>query len=277
MARQENTPVALTIAGSDCSGGAGMQADLKTFTAFGVYGLTAVTGVVSEVPGKVSRIEAVGPSFLRDQLELLFEAFPVAAVKTGLLCSAPLVTATCDFLESLGDRLPPVVVDPVMVATSGDPLLATDAISAYQERLFQLASLITPNLSEAGYLLQQEVTSLDAMKIASRELHKRHGTDVLLKGGHLTGEVATDLLVHHQGEEEFSAPFTRGVNTHGTGCTYSAAIAAGLACGHDLISSIEHAKAFVSATIAHYHRWSAGERAIDALNHAVDPSSIHPS
>ncbi|MEM9479337.1 MAG: bifunctional hydroxymethylpyrimidine kinase/phosphomethylpyrimidine kinase [Verrucomicrobiota bacterium] len=270
MARHENTPVALTIAGSDCSAGAGLQADLKAFSAFGVYGLTAVTCVVSEVPGKVSRIDPVEPSLLQDQLHLLFDAFPIAAVKTGLLCSESHVSTVCDFLGSLGDHRPPIIVDPVMVATSGDTLLEDGAIKTYQDQLFPIATLITPNLSEASFLLDHEISSVTEMKMSAHELRDRHGANVLLKGGHLGGDEATDVLVHQEGEDTFSAPFTHGVQTHGTGCTYSAAIAANLALGHDLVPSIRRAKAFVSAAIANYHQWRVGDDSIDALNHAVD-------
>lgn len=272
----QSPPVVLTIAGSDCSAGAGLQADLKAIAAFGCYGLSAVTCVVSEVPGKVSRLAPVDPALLADQLRLLLDTFPVKAVKTGLLCSNSHVEATCDILEALGPACPPLVIDPVMVATSGDPLMEKDAVTTYRSRLFPLGTLMTPNLSEATFLLGRPVSTLEEMEPAANELRRLCGLDVLLKGGHLTENEASDVLSYGGGIEIFSAPFTPGVDTHGTGCTYSAAIAANLAAGIELVPSIQRAKAFVSAAIANYHRWSTGGKSVDALNHATDFSPPDP-
>lgn len=253
-------PAALSIAGSDCSAGAGAQADLKTFTALGVYGLTALTCVVAEVPGKVSSIAPVPPEVVAEQIGLCLAAFPVAAVKTGMLYSAAVVHAVCDVLETVK---PPLVVDPVMVATSGDPLLEPDAVAAYLERLFPLATLATPNLAEAAALWGDPVRDLEAMRRAGRELCARHGCAFLLKGGHLKGE-AVDLLAMPGGSEKlFRAPRVKGVSTHGTGCTLSAAIAAGLANGLPLAEAVACGKAFVTRAIAGSYRWPGTE----ALNH----------
>ncbi|HSH40104.1 MAG TPA: bifunctional hydroxymethylpyrimidine kinase/phosphomethylpyrimidine kinase, partial [Chthoniobacterales bacterium] len=225
-------PVALTIAGSDSSAGAGAQADLKTFTALGVYGLTAITCVVSETPGKVQRIQAIDADLVADQIKLLLESFPVAAVKTGMLYSAEIVAAVARALAewnaARGSRIR-LIVDPVMVATSGDLLLRKEAIEIYERELFPLASLVTPNLDEAATLLGYPISDLASMRDAGKQLADRYSVPVLLKGGHLGGDEAIDLLFDGSAVAEFSAPFTRGVHTHGTGCTYSAAIAGGLA------------------------------------------------
>src|SRR3954469_22688329 len=155
-------PVALTIAGSDSSAGAGIQADLKTFSAFGVYGLTAVTCVVAETPGRVSRIEPVSPGLVREQIEVLLRSFPISAIKTGLLFSAGIIRAIANVLRE--DRSIPLVIDPVMVATSGDPLLQADAIEIYERELFLRAALITPNLDEAARLVGEPISDLRAMR-----------------------------------------------------------------------------------------------------------------
>ena len=268
-------PVALTVAGSDNSAGAGAQADLKTFCAHGVYGLTALTCVVAEVPGRVSRIQAVEPEVVREQIALSFEAFPVAALKTGILFSRDNVLLVADFYAALlpAANRPPLVVDPVMVASSGDPLLRADAVAAYQERLFPLAAVVTPNLDETRALLGgRGIANVDALASAGRDLCARFGVPFLMKGGHLArvaGEPAVDLLVTPGGRvESFSAPFTAGVQTHGTGCTYAAAVTAGLAHGQPLAEAVRRAKDYVSAAVAGFHRWERPDRLpTDALNH----------
>jgi hydroxymethylpyrimidine/phosphomethylpyrimidine kinase len=254
-------PVALTIAGSDSSAGAGIQADLKTFSALGVYGLTAVTCVVAETPGRVSEIEPVSAELVREQIEVLLCGFPVAAIKTGLLFSAEIISEIARTLRE--HRSLPLVIDPVMVATSGDALLQDDAIEIYQRDLFPLATLLTPNLNEAERLVGQPIADLAAMREAGEILVKKYGVGVLLKGGHLAGDQAIDLLFLGGNVIEFSAPFSRGVATHGTGCTYSAAITAGLASGLSIDEAVRRAKEFVSATIAQHHAWGG----IHALNH----------
>jgi hydroxymethylpyrimidine/phosphomethylpyrimidine kinase len=255
-------PVALTIAGSDSSAGAGIQADLKTFSAFGVYGLSAVTCVVAETPGHVSKIEPVSAELVREQIEVLLRGFPVAAIKTGLLFSGRIISEIVDALRK--HRSTPLVIDPVMVATSGDALLQDDAIQIYERDLFPLAALVTPNLGEASRLLGKSITDLAAMHEAGETLAKKYGVPVLLKGGHLSGDDAIDLLFQSANVIEFSAPFSRGIATHGTGCTYSAAITAGLANGLPLEEAIRHAKKFVTAAIAQHHAWGS----VHALNHS---------
>src|ERR1700694_1222829 len=194
---KSEVPVALTIAGSDSSAGAGLQADLKTFSALGVYGLSAVTCVVAEIPGKVSRIEAVSAEMVREQIEVLAKNFPIAAIKTGLLYSAEIISAVArvivDVVRKIDNKVP-LVINPVIVATSGDPLLREDAIDLYQKELFPLASLITPNLLEAEKFLGKPIDDLQAMRHAGKELAEKFQTSIVLKGGHLAGNEAVALL-----------------------------------------------------------------------------------
>jgi len=265
-------PVGLTIAGSDSSGGAGIQADLKTFSALGVYGLTAVTCVVAETPGNVSRIEPVSTEMIREQIELLTRNFPIAAIKTGLLCSGKIISAVAQALRGTAETdVPrvPLVVDPVIIATSGDQLLEPDAIALYEGQLFPLAALITPNLDEAAQLWGEKIPDRSKMERAARALSEKYGTAILLKGGHLPGTQAIDLLVTGGKISEFAAPFVRDVATHGTGCTYSAAITAGLASGLVLEDAIRRGKEFVTTVIAQRFRWTSRVgKNLDALNHS---------
>ena len=280
MAKQRNrrsqsaatVPVALTIAGSDSSAGAGIQADLKTFSALGVYGLTAITCVVAETPGNVLRIEPINPEIVHEQVAVLARTFPIAAAKTGLLCSGEIVEAVAcgiDLLRKIDNRIP-VVVDPVTVATSGDMLLTPEAMEIYERELFPIATLLTPNLEEAGKLIGEPIRELETMRKAGKQLQQKYQVSILLKGGHLAGDDAVDLLFAGNKISEFSAPFVRGVATHGTGCTFSAAITAALASGLSLETAVRRAKEFVTASIAKRLRWKSksGEN-IDALNHSL--------
>ena len=270
--RAASVPVALTIAGSDCSAGAGIQADLKTFTALGIYGLTAVTCIVAEVPRKVSRIEPVTETTVREQIAILFRNFRIGAIKTGLLCSAEIICAVAEAIQDgerkIAARIP-LVVDPVMIASSGDNLLDPDGVEAYANKIFPLATVITPNLDEAGALLQTTVNERKQMEKAAKALAKKFRVSILLKGGHLDGDNAIDLLFHRGKLTKFSAPFVRGVETHGTGCTYSAAITAGLAFGFSLEEAIERAKNFVTKSIKRRFRWTSNSgNSLDALRHS---------
>jgi hydroxymethylpyrimidine/phosphomethylpyrimidine kinase len=270
--RTQTPPVALTIAGSDSSAGAGVQADLKTFSALGVYGLTAVTCVVAEIPGKVSRIEPVRAELVREQIAVLFQHFPITAAKTGLLYTAEIVQTVAKALSQLLAHRSgcfPLVIDPVIIATSGDQLLEPSAIELYESRLFPLATLIMPNLDEAAKLVgQKKIQDRQSMEKAGRALARKYRTSILLKGGHLTGGHAIDLLFAGNKISEFAAPFFGGVATHGTGCTYSAAITAGLACGLKLEDAIRRAKKFVTASISQHFRWTLPSgKNLDALNH----------
>lgn len=258
-------PVVLTIAGSDNSCGAGAQADLKAITALGGYAQTAITCVVAEVPGRVETIQPIRPAVVAAQVRLSLEAFPVRAAKTGMLHSAGIIRAVAAAL-SAAPRLP-LVVDPVMVASSGDPLLQPAAITAYGRELFPRATIVTPNLDELRILSGEPCRDLAGMETAGRRLVDRFGCGFLLKGGHLGGRTATDLLVTTQGVERFSAAFRRGVDTHGTGCTYAAAIATGLAAGLTLSLAVGQAKRYVTAAIARSLRW----KTTTALDHRVPP------
>jgi len=266
-----NLPVVLTIAGSDNSAGAGAQADLKTISALGAYGVTAITCVVAEVPGKVSAVHPIPAAVVAEQIRLIFGAFPIGAIKTGMLWSPEIITTVVDTLAeciAAAPVKPMLVVDPVMVATSGDPLLLPDAVALYCDLLFPIATLVTPNLDEVRTLTGHTITSIAEMRDAGRELAARHGTAFLIKGGHLRESVATDLLVMPDGTvHTYDAPFVPGVNTHGTGCTYSAAIATGLARGLDLPAAVGEAKKFVTAAITGYLRWEKDGRTTDALHH----------
>ena len=189
-------PVVLTIAGSDNSAGAGAQADLKTFSYFGCYGLTAITCVVAEVPGKVTSIQSIRPEIIAEQIALSFTAFPVAAAKTGMLYSASIIEAVT---EALAGRNIKLVVDPVMVASSGDPLLKKSAVTAYEKLLFPHATLVTPNLDELKILAGRDIRNLEEMRNAGRLLVEAHGCAFLLKGGHLRGKTAMDILITAEG------------------------------------------------------------------------------
>ena len=245
---RSKVPVVLTMAGSDNSGGAGIQADLKTFTRYGVYGTTAVTCVVAEHPGRVSRITAVEPSMVAEQIRLVFEAFPVAAAKTGMLFSSGIIRAVAR--EIRRQKKTKLVVDPVMVATSGAPLLKPEAERALARVLFPLAAVVTPNLDEAARLVGRKLKSPQAAKEAALELAQRWKVPFLVKGGHLGLDQAQDFLAWPNGKTRlFSARRIRGVETHGTGCTYSAAICAGLAQGLSLESAVAKAKGFITRAI----------------------------
>jgi len=259
--------VVLTIAGSDNSAGAGAQADLKTFSYFGCYGLTALTCVVAEVPGKVSAIQAIRPEIVVEQISLSFTAFPVAAAKTGMLFSSSIVEAVAEVLAARKTKL---VVDPVMVASSGEALLKKSAIAAYKKALFPLATLVTPNLDELKILAGRDIRSLDEMRDAGRFLVEKYGCAFLLKGGHLRGKSAVDVLVTANGFEEFAAPFVTGIETHGTGCTYSAAVAARLAMGCSLSEAVSAAKDYITRAIGKSLRWGKTQ----ALDHFPQPEKI---
>jgi hydroxymethylpyrimidine/phosphomethylpyrimidine kinase len=264
--RFSQVPVVLTIAGSDSSSGAGIQADLKTFTALGVYGLTAVTCVVAESPGKVCKIEPLSPAIVQAQIEVVAGAFPITAIKTGLLCNSEIVQTTADALRAVcRDQAHgiPLVIDPVMIATSGAELLDPKAVRTYEEGLFPLATLVIPNMDEAGKLLGTEIDDCETMERAARELAQKYETNVLVKGGHLRSGEAVDVLCCGGALQRFTASFVSGVATHGTGCTFSAAITAGLGAGLSLEEAITRAKRFVTEAIEKSLRWGD----VHALKH----------
>ena len=262
------TSIALTIAGSDSGGGAGIQADLKTFSALGVYGASVITAVTAQNTRAVTAVEAISPALIRAQIEAVFADLPPQAVKTGMLGDSQTICTVADSLAAVA--LPYLVIDPVMVAKSGDKLLADAAIATLRERLIPLATLITPNLPEAGELLGRPVITRDDMPQAAADLLALGCHAVLLKGGHLAGEASDDLLLTTGGATWLSAARHPGKNTHGTGCTLSAAITAGLARGLALVDAVHAAKDYIGAAIAaadrlhvgsghgplhHFHRW----------------------
>jgi len=239
----------MTIAGSDSGGGAGIQADLKTFASLGVHGSSVVTCLTAQNPRRVTRVAAVSPAMIQAQLEAVFEELRPDAVKTGMLYSAAVIRAVL----AAWPRRPtfPLVVDPVMVSTSGAPLLRSDAVRTLTRQLLPRATLITPNLDEASLLLGRPLREVEDLRAAARELHERFGCAVLAKGGHLRGmRSAVDFFYDGRIELLLEAPFVRGVSTHGTGCTYAAAIAGYLALGHNLPGAVQQAKGYVTAAIA---------------------------
>lgn len=240
--------VALTIAGSDPSGGAGIQADLKTFTALGVYGASVITVLTAQNTTGVSGVFGIPASFIGQQLDAVASDLNIAAVKTGMLGDTATVEAVVRGVTRHGFKT--VIVDPVMVATSGDVLLAPDAIDAVRAQLIPLATLITPNLHEAAKLLNAEVArDVSQMEDQGRRLLELGSGAVLVKGGHATGEHAIDVLVTRTGITHISAPRVETRNTHGTGCTLSAAIAAHMAQGQSLEDAVRQAKQFLTEAL----------------------------
>ena len=244
----------MTIAGSDCSAGAGLQADLKAAHAMGAFALTAVTCVVSEAPGTVRGIQEVDPSLVADQVRINLEHFPVRAVKTGMLYSPAIVRAVHGVLDGADI---PVVVDPVMIATAGDRLMREEAVAVYEELLLPGAALLTPNLDEAAVLLRSSVNpGRDELPEAAARLAVRYGCPVLLKGGHLEGD-CRDVLSGPDGclLGQWERPRVQDVSTHGTGCSLSAAVAARLAAGDGLVAAVERGLEFIASAIRNHLRW----------------------
>ncbi len=255
-------PTALTVAGSDSGGGAGIQADLKTFASLGVHGVSAITCLTAQNPKRVLAIQAASVGMVRRQIEAIFEELPPAALKTGMLYSAAIIRTVAD---SLARRACPLVVDPVMVSTSGAQLLKPAAIKVLTSRLFPLASLLTPNLDEAELLTGQSLRSVEDLRRAARDLHRRFGCAALVKGGHLRGlKEAVDIFYDGQEELLLSAPFVRGVSTHGTGCTYSAAITAYLARGLPLSQAVQRGKEYITQAIVQGRR-TAGHSLLNSF------------
>lgn len=265
-------PVTLTIAGSDCSSGAGIQADLKTFSHHGTHGLTAVTCVVAETPANVRSIHAIPPAILQDQLDILLASYPVAAVKTGMLYSKAHIVAVT---ELLSEKNIPLVVDPVMVATSGTSLLDKNAVDSYCERLLPLASLITPNMPEAEVLLNKAVRTIEDLEPCAKELSEKYGCSVLLKGGHLAEDQdCLDVLWHDGKAYHYSSPRIKIGCTHGTGCTLSAAITSHLAHGATIEDAVSASKQWVHSAIANSFQWTTEDgTTMHCLNH-LKPGSL---
>jgi hydroxymethylpyrimidine/phosphomethylpyrimidine kinase len=266
---QAATAIALTIAGSDSSGGAGIQADLKTFAALGVYGASVITALTAQNTTGVFGIHDVPPEFVAQQIDAVFSDLTIDAVKIGMLARADVIATVARGLDRHQARN--VVLDPVMVATSGDRLLRADAVDALRQELFSRALLITPNLPEAAALLETAPAQSEAeMQVQGERLLAAGAKAVLIKGGHGEGAEAVDLLIEVTGITRLAAPRISTTNTHGTGCTLSSAIAAGLAKELSLSEAVCAAKAYVTAAIAaatglqvghghgplhHFHAW----------------------
>lgn len=250
--------IALTIAGSDSGGGAGIQADLKTFSALGVYGASVVTALTAQNTLGVQAIHDVPPDFVTAQCDSVFSDLAVAAVKIGMLSRASVIAAVAASLDRHAGTIP-VVLDPVMVATSGDRLVGDDAVAALRGTLMRRADLITPNLPEAAALLDEPVAASEAdAESQGQRLVERGARAVLIKGGHAGGSESADLLVTPTCVRRFSAARAPTRNTHGTGCTLSSAVAAGLAGGLALPDAVEAAKTYVSGAIAAADRLAIG-------------------
>jgi len=262
----------LSIAGSDCGGGAGIQADLKTFAALGCYGMTAITALTAQNTTGVRAIHAVPPAMLRDQIDAVVEDIGVDAVKIGMLHAPEIVQVVADAIDR--HALTQVVLDPVMIATSGAVLIENAAVQALVQQLFARALLITPNLDEAGFLVGRRLHTESDMAQAAQELLARGARAVLLKGGHLAGEQVCDLFVSQSGESFWlRAPRIASPNTHGTGCTLSSAIAAHLALGQDLPTALHSAHAYVRQAL----QAGAGVRTgagSGPLNHSAAPQAM---
>ena len=257
MIERKQFPVALTIAGSDSGGGAGIQADLKTFATLGVHGTSAIACLTAQNPKHVLAVEPCSPKMLRQQIEAVFAELPPAAVKTGMLFSAENISVVAKFFfnSKLKTKNLKPIVDPVMVSTGGARLLQPAAEKILREKLLPLAALVTPNLDEAEILAGQKIRSPEQMRAAARKIHSRFGCAVLLKGGHLkNSRIAIDVFYDGKNELLLSAPFVKGISTHGTGCTYSAAICAALALGHDLPHAVEIGKNFITEAIANSYK-----------------------
>jgi hydroxymethylpyrimidine/phosphomethylpyrimidine kinase len=251
------TPVALTIAGSDSSGGAGIQADLKTFAALGVYGASVITALTAQNTTGVTGIHLVPAAFVTAQVDAVFGDLDIGAVKIGMVAQLASIEAIAGALDRWSPRH--VVLDPVMVATSGDRLLSEDAVAALRAQLVPRAAIVTPNLPEAAALLNEPVAAGEvAIADQGRRLLVMGCPAVLIKGGHGQGAESIDYFVDRDGVTALPAPRIATDNTHGTGCSLSSAIAAELAKGRDVQTAVRNAKAWVSAAIAQADRFSVG-------------------
>ena len=245
----DSMPIALTIAGSDSSGGAGIQADLKTFAALGVHGTSAITCITAQNPHRISAIQSCPPEMVRKQIAAVFSELHPAACKTGMLFSAAIVDIVADWFAK--PNRPPLVVDPVMIATSKARLMEPSALRQMKKRLLPLATLITPNVSEVEVFLRIRLRSEKDLRKAAMQLYENVGCAALVKGGHLpAAKEAVDWFFDGKQELRLAAPFLKRGPLHGTGCTYSAAITALLAKGEPLSKAVQLAKDFITRAIA---------------------------
>ncbi|MBU4001716.1 MAG: bifunctional hydroxymethylpyrimidine kinase/phosphomethylpyrimidine kinase [Proteobacteria bacterium] len=241
--------IAITIAGSDSSGGAGIQADIKTFQAHGVYAASAITAVTVQNTQKVYDIQEIRPNIVAGQIQCLFDDMDIHAVKIGMVSSIVLIETIADTLSA--NSLPPVVLDPVMISKSGYALLKEDARKALIQSLFPLADVVTPNLFEAKVLVQRDIQTLEDMKDAAKIIRDLGAKKVVVKGGHLAGEKAVDILYDGVTFQELSSERFHTPHTHGTGCTFSSAIAANLALGKSFFEAVTLAKTYITGAIQH--------------------------
>ncbi|HMO50715.1 MAG TPA: bifunctional hydroxymethylpyrimidine kinase/phosphomethylpyrimidine kinase [Kiritimatiellia bacterium] len=241
---RKTLPVVLTIAGSDSSGGAGIQADLKTFSALNVYGASALTCITAQNPGRVSGIAAVAADMVSKQIQAVCDAFPVAAAKTGMLYSADIIRAVAE--ADVRQGIPILVVDPVMVAVSGARLLQADAVSALCDDLLPQARVITPNLHEAEILIGHSISNVDELRRAAHEIGDKFDVACVAKGGNLGGDDVVDVLYDEGDEFLFKGPRIHAAQSHGAGCSFSAALTAYLGKGLMIQEATERAKQFVS-------------------------------
>jgi hydroxymethylpyrimidine/phosphomethylpyrimidine kinase len=238
---------ALTIAGSDSGGGAGIQADIKTFQNLGVYGMSAITAVTAQNTLGVQGIFEVPPEFVELQIRSVLSDIGADAAKTGMLSNSFVIKAVSGVLKEYNVKN--LVIDPVMISTSGDHLLEKEAVQALKEILIPLACIITPNLDEAEVLLDTQVRNIEEMKSAAEKIQKMGALNVLVKGGHLEGEMATDIFFDGKGFTKLESSFIPAKHTHGTGCTLSSAICAYLACGNSPINAVKKAKIYITNAI----------------------------
>ena len=276
--RYPSYPRVLSIAGSDSGGGAGIQADLKTFAALGCYGMTAITALTAQNTRGVGAIQEVTPAFLKAQIQAVVEDIGVDAVKLGMLPTPEIVEVVAWAVDHY--RLPNVVLDTVMVASSGQRLTAADAAIALVRALFPRCTLVTPNLDEAALLIGRAIDGADAMEGAAAELLALGARAVLLKGGHLRGDALVDVLVdvlveEGAGPRRYVSPRIASRNLHGTGCTLSSAVAANLALGHALAEAVERARAYVQGAIAAGADVVTGRGSHGPLNHGFAPVPMH--
>src|SRR6184192_2332859 len=258
-------PVALSIAGSDSGAGAGIQADMKTFAALGVYGVTIITAITAQNTVGVRAVQEVDAGVIAAQLDAVADDFSIAALKTGMLSSAAIIEVVAAGIER--HRLRPLVVDPVMIAKSGDRLLREDAVEALRRRLLPLGHLVTPNIPEAEALSGRTIRTRDDRVAAARAILELGAQAVVIKGGHAQDDPIVDLLVDGQGVHEYPAPRIVTTSTHGTGCTFSAAITAALAAGLDLARAVAEARDYVSRALA----------SAPALGHGHGPLNHFPA
>lgn len=239
---------ALTIAGSDCSGGAGIQADLKTFSAHGIFGMSAIVSVVAENTARVIDIMDVSPDMIEKQIDAVFEDIPPDAVKVGMLSQPPCMAAVADKLRQYHPAN--LVIDPVMYAKNGCPLMDPGSVDALIQTIIPLADLLTPNIPEAEKISGMKISDVAGMEAAAKEIYKMGCKGVLVKGGHSEGD-AVDVLYDGSQFYHFTAKRIPTKNTHGTGCTYSSAIASNLALGYPMAQAVEQAKKYVTTAIEH--------------------------